>query len=612
VADQILSRDGRTLLAVARLAGTDIAVSAMQPTLDAIGDLARELTADSDVRARLTGVPPLRAVIFREIGRELGLFSGAGCLLALLVGASIFRSLWAVGAILCTTSLVALWSAGLMGWVGQPLNLLTSGLPLLVLVVALTDTTHLVLDVQRSLRAGLLPAAAARRAVTRLAGPCLATSLTTAVGFGTLALSRVETVRAFGLLSAVSIALAFLVVATLVPLWVSFLSPERKRRAVDLTPAAGGRAESFVRWVVRRARGVTTLSLLACVGLVFAATRLEADNSLTESMPRGSEAELALRHCEQVFGGVLQAAVRVDCPGPRADGGRGAETLAVFGEVEALLEQASFTHGVLSPAALLELLPPTVPRDLDALELMPRELVHAFWRADLARGLVRARVPDVGSRVAVPAWNRIERELTEVEKRHPGFELSLSGSGWLVRRNIDLMIEDFAQGLALAVVLILVVLSLTFRSWRLGAISILPNALPLLIAAAFLLVVGLDLQAASAIAFTIALGIAVDDTIHFMSRLRAHERSGESREAAVVSSFVEVISPLIATTLIVIAGVSVFLLSAIPTTRTFAAITCSGLGAALLGDLIVLPAALVAFKRSRAGPRAPSAATDRS
>ena len=609
VADQLLARDGRTALMIVRLAGDDLAVSEMQPVLESIAATVDELTADSALRGRLTGIPPLRTAIFREIGRELGLFSTLGCLLALLVGVAMFRSLWAVIAILATTTLAAVSSAGLMGLVGQPLNLLTSGLPLLVLVVALTDATHVVLDIQRTLRNGSSPQAAAHHAIRTLAGPCFATSLTTAVGFGSLAFSRVETVSSFGLLSFLSIGLAFLFVTTVVPLSASFLKEGPTRRAPDLRPRPDGRAAALMGGVLGHAKAITAVTLVLSTALVLLALRLEPDNRLTESVPRESPATRALLHCEAAFGGSLQAAVMVewsvqDAPDPD-------ERLQVFEEIEAVLDAHPFTHGVLSPARLLKVLPPGFGRDLDQLKSLPAALVDRFLDREGQRALVTARVPDVRSRIATAAWQDIEVQLDDIARRHPAFELNLSGSGWLVRRNIDWMIEDFARGLGLAVILIFGVLALTFRSWRLGLISILPNALPLLAAAGTLHLIGVDLQAASAIAFTIALGIAVDDTIHFMSRMRFHRRRGATRQEALQHSFLDMLGPLVVTTAVVVVGVSVFFMSTVPTTRLFAGITTVGVSMALVCDLFVLPAVLWAFSRSHAPRTTAAAASDR-
>jgi predicted RND superfamily exporter protein len=132
---------------------------------------------------------------------------------------------------------------------------------------------------------------------------------------------------------------------------------------------------------------------------------------------------------------------------------------------------------------------------------------------------------------------------------------------------------------------------------RLGLISVLPNAFPLVIAAGTLVLLGRDLQIASAIAFTVCLGIAVDDTIHFLARYRRELQVTDDVGEAVVRAFLGVSAPMLITTSILLAGFAILFLSTIPTTQLFAGICMLGMAAALVGDLVLLPALVVVFAR---------------
>jgi len=147
--------------------------------------------------------------------------------------------------------------------------------------------------------------------------------------------------------------------------------------------------------------------------------------------------------------------------------------------------------------------------------------------------------------------------------------------------------------------LVIGVLSIAFRSLLVGLLSILPNAFPLVVAAAVLQVLDLELQMVSALAFSVCLGIAVDDTIHFLTRFKRElrEGAGSVREAA-VNAIIGVGRALLVTTAVLLGGFGVMLLSDIPTTQLFAKICCLGLLSALIGDLLFLPALLVVFFRA--------------
>ncbi|TDJ78938.1 MAG: hypothetical protein E2O39_01155 [Planctomycetota bacterium] len=593
VRNQILSEDGRTALVIARLAGDNLPLGTIRPLVDSIRVAIAQSGADVRMAARLTGVPPLRVEIFDTIRDEQILFTAIGSILGLLVGFLVFHR---PGPVLITSAasiLAGVWAFGGLGIVGEPVNLLNSSLPMLIMVIALTDAVHLMMDILHSRGAGVPRIQAGRDAIRRLGTACFLTSLSTAVGFGSLAVSRIFVIRQFGIAFACAVMFAFVSVLTIVPLCSSIVLRDDARSG--FTPRWSGLrrpAETFVRQVVGHARPIAALGVAATLGLFALSMRLTPDNRLTESTPRGSEAVAALMHCEEAFGGAVRAGVL--CEWTPAIEATSDEVLDVIASVRGILDKHPFTHGPLSVLDLLELVP-GAGTPAQKLALLPPELVRRFFRPDLGRAFITARIPDEGTAVAEPALAQIEVQLDEVRARHPDFRLDLTGTGFVARRNINVMIEDFSKGLLLAAFVILGVITLAFRSLRLGLISILPNAFPLVLAAGALVVLGRELQIASAIAFTVCLGIAVDDTIHFLARYQRELKGTDDVGEAVVRAFLGVSGPMLITTSILLAGFAILFLSSIPTTQLFAGLCMLGMAAALVGDLVLLPALMVVF-----------------
>ena len=595
VAGRLLSDDGATTIVVARLEGAHLPVATLRTQVDAVRQAIAEATAGSGtLRARLTGVPAIRVVIFEAIAREQKLFSALGALLSFAVGIAIFRRLGPLLSVSGASILAGFWALGLMGLMGQPMNLLTTELPLLVIVIAFTDAVHLMIDAERRRREGLSPMDSCAHAIRHLGLPCALTSLTTAVGFGSLAVSRIEVMQRFGMLFAAAVGMTFVAVLTSVPLFASFLLERLPPTSMaERFSGLHGPAERLVRWIVRHARGVGASGVLLTIALLFVALQLVPDNRLTESTPRGDEAVEVLLDLEQSFGGALTAAVLVEWPEGRAF--PDPEVVAVLEAVRRTLDESEFTRAPLSVLDLLSLLPgdgSPVAR-AGRLDLLPADLVGRFLRSDLRRALVTAHIPDEGSAVADPAYAALEDELAAIRAAHPGFSVHLTGTGYVARRNVNVMIGDFAAGLMLAAAVIFVVLTAAFRSFVLGAISVLPNALPLVAAAAVLVLLGVELQIVSVLAFTVCLGIAVDDTIHLITRFKRELALDGNVEEAVVRAFLGVGRALVVTTVVLLAGFGVMFLSAIPTSRLFGLIAVVGLLTALLGDLFFLPALLV-------------------
>ncbi|MDA1264470.1 MAG: MMPL family transporter, partial [Planctomycetota bacterium] len=499
---------------------------------------------------------------------------------------------------LLASGTAALWALGFMGLVGQPINIFTAQLPLLVMVIAYTDAIHLMIDTLRGRRAGLGPVQAASKSIRDLGLPCALTSLTTAIGFGSLVISRVEVIQRFGGVFAAAVAMSFVVVLTVIPFGTSlFLRDSRRPSLSTRFSRMHVPAERLIRAVLRRPRTVAFAGLGLTGFLLVLALQLVPENTLTETTPKGLDATDALAVLEERFGGALSASVLVEWPAERPWHDESIQT--VLTEVTRVLEESPFTHAPRSALDLLELLPPGM-RKPEAVGALPAELVGRFLRADLGRALVSARVPDESSAVCDPAYAALEEELARIRAAHPGVDLNLTGTGYIARRNVNLIIRDFALGLGLAALVIFLVLGVAFRSWRLGALSLLPNAFPIVVAAAGLRIAGLELQISSVLAFTVLLGIAVDDTIHLVCRYQRERAEGHGVDEALVRAFLGVGRALVITTVVLAGGFGVTLFSSLPTSALFALIVITGLIAALLGDLILLPATIKAFGGGKA------------
>jgi predicted RND superfamily exporter protein len=157
------------------------------------------------------------------------------------------------------------------------------------------------------------------------------------------------------------------------------------------------------------------------------------------------------------------------------------------------------------------------------------------------------------------------------------------------------MVNDLARSLAVAIVIILIMITVAYRSLRVGLIAMLPNLFPLLACAAGLALFNIPLSLEIVCAFTICVGIAADDSIHFLSRYRAERMNGLNTNDALSCSFMRVGQVLVITTSVMLCGLGSILFSSLPMYRSFTAVACTTLAAALIADLIILPALLKLF-----------------
>ncbi len=603
VGGHFLSMHNDTALVLVQLDGHWPTIQAMAPVVAEIREVADRFNTESPLRASISGMPIVRLDSLVSVQREQLKFSLLALLLSSIISWLVFRQVAAVVLATAAPAAGTFWALGLMGWLGVEINGFNMLLPTLVLVVGFTDALHLVVDIRASLAGGRSRPQAATAAAIRLGPACFLTSLTTAIGFGSLGLSSTVSIREFGWVCACGTALSFVAVIVLIPLlasspWGRFLVAARPAavpgRHVQRTGSTVSRTPSIRR--LARLLRFPRLRIVA-TGLVIAACaplpgRLTPDVRSTEAIPDASETIQTLQQCDRAIGGSLPVFVVVQWP--EGTDFLTADGLAALDELHKILEDNQQISRPLSILSVLQLMPGqhAVAEVERFLARFPAEVRARLVQRELRKLLISARVPDVGAAALQPTWQRLEADLAKFEVRHPGYRVTLTGRTVVAGRNLRQIILDLARSLALAAIVIVVVLTLVFRSLMIGLLSIIPNMLPLLANTALLQVCGYSLQLTSVVTFSLCLGIAVDDTIHFLMRFRRERQGGWPVGQAILRTYASVGFVLIATSAILTSGFAVIALSSVPALRLFAGLTCTAMGAALVADLLILPALL--------------------
>ena len=234
------------------------------------------------------------------------------------------------------------------------------------------------------------------------------------------------------------------------------------------------------------------------------------------------------------------------------------------------------------------------------LDLLPPPLKRAFYTPERRNAQVLFRLQDVGIARYGPVFEQVKEGLVQIDERHPNFTVGLSQGGAVWRwENLHQIVVDLLTSLSWASFIIFLVLTFVYRSIRIGLISIVPNLFPLVLAGSFLVITGQYLEMVSVCAFTICLGIAVDDTIHFLTRYQEERSRTENEDEAIRNAFTGVGTALIMTTAVLLAGFGTVLMSENREHRIFAWMGAITIGSALFADLVFLPALLARFGPKR-------------
>lgn len=613
---QLLSQDTKTLLLLVNLELLHIQQDAEATTL--LGDVARESAAafdDVPLTFLVTGrIPATIAAVSRHESNQLK-YQLIGYGMIFIMTIVLFRGIRAVIIVALAPILGVFWTIGAIRYLGFQQNpLIDVILPVLVSLVGLTDGVHLMVQIRKLRASGMPEREAAGTGLQQVGMACFLTSLTTAIGFGSLMLAESQWVQEFGKCAVVGVILTFISVVTVIPLACSTWLGRKvhighENSLIDRNLA---RISFVIDAVLKRSKTMCVLSIVCTLALFGVSMTLTPDQRQANDLPSGAEATRALQHMDQAFGGLEFGEVRIRWDDSVASDS--AQILRVVAQVDDLLRDEELIASPLSIRNLIDAQPGSGPPEerMTLLELLPPPLKRAFFTPERREAKVTFRVQDLGIATYGPVFERIEAGIADIAE-DTGFRLKLQGSAVWRWENLYQIVVDLAYSLGSASAIIFVVLTLVYRSLRIGLISIIPNMFPLVFTGAYLAVAGYNLEIVMVCNFTICLGIAVDDTIHFLTRYLEERQTADDEDTAIRNAFTGVGTALIMTTTVLVVGFSVVTFSESRDHRIFATMGALTIGAALFGDLVFLPALLRRFANpAAANPSTPKTAADSS
>ncbi|MCC9598954.1 MMPL family transporter [Stieleria sp. JC731] len=603
IAGQLLSEDGKTLLLLMKLDW--LFVEDDNTAIDKIQQTAVDTAAnypDLGLQIQVAGRVPTTMAILEARDQNQKRFVWIALGMVTLMAIILFRGFASVVIVAAPPIIGVYWALGslpLLDLQDNPFNEIVT--PVLIGMVGFTDSIHLFLDIRRLRNQGLSPRDAAKRGIERVGMACFLTSLTTAIGLGSLALAQNEVVQEFGLSCVVGVCLSFLAVMIIIP----FACASRLGNRVQLTSKENvidrnlAKIGPVIEWSMRHYRMMGSIAIGSTIALLLISLQMNPDQRVAMLLPNDAPALVAMATLDEAMGGTEPATVQIQWNNDVKDGSD--EIREVIAQAQQLLDREELIGSPVSLQRFIDVLPgdPDASARLSIAELLPPPLKHAFYKPDDRSAVVRFKIRDVGIAAYAPVFKRIDEGLDAIAAEHQAFDLRLSGRPINRWKNLYQVVLDLVYSLGSASIIIFVVLTIAFRSIRLGLIAIVPNTFPLAFTGACFYWMGQSLEIAAVCAFTVCLGIAVDDTIHFLSRYREDAQQMNQRDA-IRSAFVSTGSALIMTTVILVLGISSVLISGMREQRIFAVITCLTIGSALFGDLLLLPPLLAWFGRSKA------------
>lgn len=572
---RLLSEDRGAMIAVLPL---DADGALQEAAIDALESLVARADAAPGVSFRMAGYPVLRAQLAQGLILDVILLNAVGAAVGFIVASAALRSV-ALGLLTLPGPLISLvLCLGIFGHAGVPVTTVSVTLPVLVMILATIDSIHIIFE--RTRQAERESRRATLRAVRRIAVACIFAALTTAIAFFVLTLSKAHIVAELGWMGAGVLLVSSLTVLLTQTLVLSAAGKSAyfvgKFAQVTRQPPSGWAFIRLPRLALAHPRAVT----LAAIAILAAALTLYSQAgprySVLDSMSEGDP-------LRATFAGIEAKVVPISLL-----------EVAVESTDREVLTEVESTLAAVTGSDLVQSIASVAGGDPGMIEAVPEAIARRLLSEDGSRALVT--VPfryDDGMETL-----RLAAVVDEALAQNPalaGQEISsATGMPVMSAAVISGVLGELNLGLTIAALVVGLLIAIWLRSVRIAAIALIPNLLPVALIGGALALSGQGLQLANALALTVAFGVAVDDTLHVLNRIRLTGGFSRIEPARLRIAMAEATPVLVTTSAVLVLGFGGSALASTQEVASFGTIATAVFVLALFADLLVLPAA-VAF-----------------
>jgi len=600
----LLAEDAGATVLLVELAGDTRDGTTVRPQIQRLRDVLAEFQGQAGLRFSPGGTAPTRAATFHLIHQDQAVIVPISLLLMIALLAWMFRRPHGVIAPLLAAFFPVVLLLGVMGACGVTVGTLNQSYLTLLPAIAIADAIHLVSRFHEEVRARLRPGmglspeirrAALVDAVRHIGAACLMTSLTTGVGFLSLRAAGMPVLKSFGTYAAVGIVLAYSSVLIVIPLCLA---------QVRSLPEARPRSDAVLRALARlsiRRRKVVLLGAAAVAAVSLGlGLRVRADEHIASFFLPEHPVRQAGTTIDRDLGGLL--ALEIDLFADAQDGLLEPEVLRALHGVEAWARAQPGVRATQGPASYVAHVGELIMGEAQIPERRAsiRQLLllvegepelAGLLKPDGRRGRMMLRTKDMGARAFIDFAQRTRTELDRALAGRP-VRAAVTGVLYVGYRGLNNISLDLRDSLLVAFVVILAMTGLLFRSVRLAAVCMIPNVLPLVVGYGLLGALDWSLNPTRAVIFTLGLGIAVDDTLHFTARVREELARGRCTARALELAVMRCGRAAGLTTLILVLAFLLNLGSSFVPMVMMGVLGAVVIAAALVFDVLVLPALL--------------------
>lgn len=565
------------------------------------------------IDVRVSGMPYIRTINSQNIVDEIQLFVGGALLITAIIFFFFFRSFRATFITLLVVTVGVTWAFGFIGLLGYEITVLTALIPPLIIVIGVPNAVFLINKYQQEIKEHGQQAKALQRVISKIGNATLMTNITTASGFATFVFVKSQLLREFGILASINILSIFVLALLIIPILYSFMPTPKEKHLNHLERQW---MENVVNWMEKMVReqriGIYITTVIVIILGIVGLYQIKVSGSLIEDMPKSKAFYKDIKFFENQFGGIMPLEILIDTKKEE-----GVMKLSTLKRMEKINETIESFPELSTPVSIVNLVKYSKqafykgnPKYYQLPTSQEQSYIFAYTKnsdgnANMLKNFVNstgqyARITTFMKDIGTDKMDVIQERLQQVvTKEFPEdkYNVSFTGKALVFLKGTNYLISNLVFSLSLAIILIALFMAWMFRSFRMILISIIPNMLPLLITAGLMGFFGIPIKPSTILVFSIAFGISVDDTIHFLAKYRQELKANNWKiRKSVYAALRETGVSMFYTSIVLFFGFLVFTVSSFGGTIALGGLVSITLLFAMVSNLLLLPSLLLTFE----------------
>lgn len=575
----------------------------------------KSFESQTKIDVKISGMPYIRTMNAQNIMDEIGKFVIIAIVVTICIFFFFFRSYRATIITLSVVVTGVMWALGILGFLEYEITVLTALIPPLIIVIGVPNCIFLINKYQHEVKKHGNQARSLQRVISKIGNATLMTNITTACGFATFILTDSKILKEFGAVASINIMVIFILSILLIPIIYSFLPLPKEKHLNHLSNEWLNIFVNFLSNTVRKKRiPVFIISILSLCISIVGINKIEISGNLIEDMPKKSGFVKDIKFFEKEFKGILPIEIMIDSR--RKNGMTRLSNLKRMNDFHDHIKRIPELSSPISIVNISKYIKQSFYNGNPKYFQLPSSQENTFIssyikNSDLNFGENNsyidengqiARITTLIGEIDTERMEGIEESLLKgIELYFPKdrFDVILTGKTLGYLKGTKFLIKNLLISLFLAILLISLMITYLFRSYKMVIISLIPNILPLLFTAGVMGFFNIPIKPSTILVFSIAFGISVDDTIHFLVKYRQELMANNWKiRKSVFSSLRETGISMFYTSIVLFFGFSVFMSSSYGGTIALGGLVSTTLLFAMLANLILLPSLLISLEKN--------------